>query len=96
MNPGMAPPVFEDASKPSMPQPFRILLHGSTLGPLATAAAEVIEEMCDRMIEKRRSTLAASAGVGAADIGFDQPTEPADDPRSAHGRSQAATPAARP
>jgi hypothetical protein len=67
-----------------MPQPFRILLHGSTPGPLATAA-EVIEEMGDRVIEKWRSTLAALAGVGAADIGFDQPTEPADDLRSAHG-----------
>ena len=57
------------------PQPFRILLHGSTPGPVARAAADVIEEMCDQVIEKSWSTLALLAGVGAAfgeaDLGGD-------------------------
>jgi CO/xanthine dehydrogenase Mo-binding subunit len=56
------------------PRPTRILLHESGLGPVAIAAADVIEEMCERVIEKGRLTFAALVGVGAADIGFDQPT----------------------
>jgi CO/xanthine dehydrogenase Mo-binding subunit len=69
--------VYYSATLPAVlqtPQPFRILLHGSYPGPVARAAADVIEEMCDRVIEKGRSIFAALAGVGDADIGFDQPT----------------------
>ena len=69
--------VYYSATLPAVlqtPQPFRILLHGSIPGPVASAAADVIEEMCHRVIEKGRLTFAALACVGADDIGFDQPT----------------------
>lgn len=69
--------LYYSATLPAIlqtPQPFRILLHGSTPGPVARAAADVIEEMCDRVIEKSRLVFALLAGVGAADIGFDRPT----------------------
>jgi CO/xanthine dehydrogenase Mo-binding subunit len=55
------------------PQPSRIRLYGGTPGPVALAVAHVIEDMCDRAIEKGRLAFAAMAGVGATDIGFDQP-----------------------
>jgi CO/xanthine dehydrogenase Mo-binding subunit len=69
--------VYYSATLPAVlqtPQPFRILPHGSTPGPVASAAADVIEEMCNRVIEKGRLNFAALAGVGVADIGFDQLT----------------------
>jgi hypothetical protein len=69
--------IYYSATLPAVlqtPQPSRILLHESGLGPVAMAATDVIEEMCDRVIEKGRLTFAALAGAGAADIGFDQPT----------------------
>jgi CO/xanthine dehydrogenase Mo-binding subunit len=69
--------VYYSATLPAVlqtPQPTRILLHESGLGPVPIAAADVIEEMCDRVIEKGRLTFAALVGVSAADIGFDQPT----------------------
>jgi hypothetical protein len=37
------------------------------LGPVA----EVIEGLCDQVIEKGRLAFAANAGVGASDVGFD-------------------------
>jgi CO/xanthine dehydrogenase Mo-binding subunit len=54
------------------PRPSRIPLRRSSLGPVARAAADVIDDMCDRAIEKGRLAFAAIAGVGTADIGFDQ------------------------
>lgn len=69
--------VYYNATLPAVlqtPQPFRILPHGSIPGPAASAAADVIEEMCDRVLEKCRLTFAALAGVDADDVGFDQPT----------------------
>jgi CO/xanthine dehydrogenase Mo-binding subunit len=55
------------------PQPSRILLYGGTPGPVARAVADIIEGMCDQVIEKGRLAFAAIAAVGAADIGFDLP-----------------------
>jgi CO/xanthine dehydrogenase Mo-binding subunit len=69
--------VYYNATLPAVlqtPQPFRILPRGSIPGPVVSAAADVIENMCDRVIEKCRLTFAALAGVDADDIGFDQPT----------------------
>jgi len=69
--------VYYSATLPAVlqtPQPFRIGLHGSRPGPIARAAADVIVEMCGRVIEKGRAAFAARAGVAAADIGFDHPT----------------------
>jgi len=67
--------LYYSATLPAVlqtPRPSRILLRGSTPGPVAGAVADVIEDMCDRVIEKGRLAFAAMAGVGAADIGFDQ------------------------
>jgi CO/xanthine dehydrogenase Mo-binding subunit len=69
--------LYYSANLPAVlqtPQPYRILSRGSTPGPVASAAADVIEEMCDRVIEKGRRTFAALAGVGIPDVGFDQLT----------------------
>jgi len=46
----------------------------SHIGPVAGAVADVIEGMCDQVIERGRLAFAAMAGVGAIDVGFDQPT----------------------
>jgi hypothetical protein len=46
----------------------------STIGPLAAAAADIIEGVCDQVIERGRLAFAVLAGVGAIDVGFDQPT----------------------
>ena len=67
--------LYYSATLPAVlqtPRPSRILLRGSTPGPVAGAVADIIEDMCDRVIEKGRLAFAAMAGVGAADIGFDQ------------------------
>jgi len=45
----------------------------STIGPFAAAVADVIEGMCDQVIERGRMAFAVLAGVGAIDVGFDQP-----------------------
>jgi CO/xanthine dehydrogenase Mo-binding subunit len=69
--------VYYSATLPAVlqtPRPSRILLHGSTPGPVGRAAADVIEDICDRVIEKGRLAFAAMAGVAVADIGFDQPS----------------------
>jgi hypothetical protein len=56
------------------PNPARILLYGGTLGPLERAVADVIQELCDRVIEHGRLTFAAMAGADTTDVGFDQMT----------------------
>jgi hypothetical protein len=56
---------------PSLPT---TMLDPGRLGPIARAAAEIIARMCEQVIEKGRSVLAAMAGVGLAYIGFDQST----------------------
>jgi len=49
-----------------------MVFHRSHIGPLATAVADVIETMCDRVVERGRVAFAAMAGVGPGDVGFDQ------------------------
>jgi carbon-monoxide dehydrogenase large subunit len=68
--------LYYSATLPAVlqtPQPSCILPQGNTLGPVARGVADVIEDMCDRVIEKGRLAFAGMAGVGAGDIGFDQP-----------------------
>jgi carbon-monoxide dehydrogenase large subunit len=67
--------LYYSATLPAVlqtPRPSRSLLRRSTLGPVAGAVADVIEDMCDLVIEKGRLAFAAIAGVGVGDIGFDQ------------------------
>jgi carbon-monoxide dehydrogenase large subunit len=69
--------VYYSATLPAVlqtPRPSRILFRGSSPGPVARAAADVIEDMCDRVIEKGRLAFAAMAGVDAAEVCFDQPS----------------------
>jgi CO/xanthine dehydrogenase Mo-binding subunit len=69
--------VYYSATLPAVlqtPQPVDVPSDESTLHPIAKAAAGVIGEMCDRVIEKGRFSFAAMARVGTADVGFDQQT----------------------
>jgi hypothetical protein len=69
--------VYYSATLPAVlhtPIPSPIALRRSDIGLVARAVADVIEGMCDQVIERGRSAFAVMAGVGAADIGFDQPT----------------------
>jgi hypothetical protein len=54
------------------PRPSAIVADRDQIGPIARAAAEVIEGMCDRAIEKARSAFAVITGVTSAEVGFDQ------------------------
>jgi CO/xanthine dehydrogenase Mo-binding subunit len=54
---------------PTAPQ---FVLRRSSGSPLASAAADVIEGMCDQVIERGRSAFAAIAGVEPGNVGFDQ------------------------
>jgi hypothetical protein len=47
-------------------------LYETDPGPIPKGVREVIEEICDRVIEKGRLAFAAKAGVNAADVLFDQ------------------------
>jgi Molybdopterin-binding domain of aldehyde dehydrogenase len=40
--------------------------------PVASAVADIIEQMCDQVVERGRGTFAAMAGVHTGDIGFDR------------------------
>jgi hypothetical protein len=69
--------IYYSATLPAVlqtPMTSPIVFHRSHLGPVATAAAEVIETMCDHVIERGRLAFAAMAGVGPGDVGFDQST----------------------
>jgi CO/xanthine dehydrogenase Mo-binding subunit len=69
--------VYYSANLPAAlqtPVQSSIVPHRSNTGPVAQAAADVIEEMCDQVIERARSVFAAMAGVRTIDVGFDQPT----------------------
>jgi len=54
------------------PVPRSMVFHRSHIGPLATAVADVIETMCDQVVERGRVAFAAMAGVSPGDVGFDQ------------------------
>lgn len=46
----------------------------SHIGRVASAVADIIDGMCDQLIERGRLTFAALAGVDVLDVGFDQRT----------------------
>ena len=69
--------VYYSANLPAVlqaPVPSSIRFCRGDVGPLAGAAVDVIERMCDQMIERGRLAFAAMAGIGVRDVGFDQPT----------------------
>jgi CO/xanthine dehydrogenase Mo-binding subunit len=69
--------IYYSATLPAVlqtPMTSPIVFHRTHLGPVATAVAEVIEAMCDHVIERGRLAFAAMAGVGPGDVGFDQST----------------------
>jgi hypothetical protein len=67
--------LYYNANHPAAlqtPLPSSFVLRRGDIGPFASAIADVIEAMCDQVIEKGRLTFAAMAGIGIADVGFDQ------------------------
>jgi hypothetical protein len=69
--------LYYSATLPAVlqtPRPSPIPLSRGDIGPVGRAVADIIEAMCDAVIENGRSSFAAMAGVGADDVGFDQAT----------------------
>ncbi|GGF37296.1 hypothetical protein GCM10011611_49780 [Aliidongia dinghuensis] len=69
--------VYYSANLPAVlrtPVPPPVRFRRSKVGPVAGAAADIIERMCDHVIGKGRSAFAAMASIGIRDIGFDQST----------------------
>jgi aerobic carbon-monoxide dehydrogenase large subunit len=67
--------VYYSAIRPAVlqtPQPSCVQLHETDPGPIPRGVRGVIEETCDRVIEKGRLAFASRAGVNTADVGFDQ------------------------
>jgi len=67
--------IYYSATLPAVlqtPLPSSMVFHRSHIGPVATAAADVIETMCGQVVERGRLTFAGMAGVGPGDVGFDQ------------------------
>jgi CO/xanthine dehydrogenase Mo-binding subunit len=67
--------VYYSATLPAVlqtPQEFKILPEGSRLGPLATAAGELIEKMCERIVENGRVIFAELTGATPDAVGFHQ------------------------
>ena len=67
--------IYYSATLPAVlqtPLPSSMVFHRSHIGPVATAAADVIETMCEHVVERGRLTFAGMAGVGPGDVGFDQ------------------------
>ena len=67
--------IYYSATLPAVlqtPMPPSTVFHRSHIGPVATAVADVIETMCDQVVERGRLAFAAMAGVGPGDVGFDQ------------------------
>jgi CO/xanthine dehydrogenase Mo-binding subunit len=62
------PAVLQTPVRP--PTAFR----RSQTGPVASAVADIIDAMCDQVVEKASFGFAAMAGVEAVDVGFDQAT----------------------
>jgi hypothetical protein len=66
---------FNAATLPAVlqtPVPSSVVFRRGHIGPVATAVADVIEGMCDRVVERGRLAFAAMAYVGTDDVGFDQ------------------------
>lgn len=69
--------IYYSATLPAVlqtPMPPAAVFHRSDVGPVASAIADIIEDMCDQVVQKGRRAFAAIAGVGASDVGFDQQT----------------------
>jgi CO/xanthine dehydrogenase Mo-binding subunit len=69
--------LYYSATLPAVlqtPVPSRGEFHRCQIGPIANAAADVVEGMCAQVVEKGRSAFAALAGVGTKNVGFDQQT----------------------
>ena len=67
--------VYYSATLPAVlqtPQEFGIPPKGSRLGPLPTAVGELIEKMCERIVENGRAIFAEMTGATPAAVGFDQ------------------------
>ena len=67
--------IYYSATLPAVlqtPKPSPIVFHRSRIGPVATAVADVIEKLCDQVVERGRLVFAAMADVGPGDVGFDQ------------------------
>ena len=67
--------IYYSATLPAVlqtPLPSSMVFHRSHIGPVAAAAADVIETMCGQVVERGRLTFAGMAGVGPGDVGFDQ------------------------
>jgi CO/xanthine dehydrogenase Mo-binding subunit len=69
--------IYYSATLPAVlqtPMPPAAVFHRSDVGSVASAIADIIEDMCDEVVQKGRRAFAAIAGVGASDVGFDQQT----------------------
>ena len=69
--------VYYTATLPAVlqtPIPSPNVFHRCHIGPIANAVADVVEGMCDQVIEKGRSAFAALASVAVIDVGFDRQT----------------------
>jgi hypothetical protein len=69
--------IYYSANLPATlctPVPSATRFRRGDVGPVAGAAADIIEYMCDEVIEQGRLAFAARAGIGVGDVGFDQST----------------------
>ena len=67
--------IYYSATLPAVVQTPRAsptMLRRNQIGPVANAVADVIEGLCNQVIERGRLAFAAMAGVDAIDVGFDQ------------------------
>jgi len=67
--------LYYSANHPAVlqkPLPSSFAPRRGDAGPFACAVAEVIDALCDQVIEKGRLTFAAMTSVGVIDVGFDQ------------------------
>src|SRR5262245_34033382 len=69
--------IYYRASLPAAlqtPMPSSTMPGRCEIGPIATAVGEIIEHMCDQVIDKGRLAFASIAGVDSFDVRFDQST----------------------
>jgi carbon-monoxide dehydrogenase large subunit len=69
--------VYYSANLPAVlqtPVPSPVLLRCCDVGPVARAAADIIDAMCDQVIEKGGFAFSTMANVGVHDVGFDKAT----------------------